>query len=204
MGQRLVVHVYNKNEEICNIYYHWSAYPMDTVEELKGITDWCIKNKLKSKENKEIILSLIRYCERNGGGVCKEDHLKANDVYKNTENGHRGWFKWHVNRNDGLLAFTKDTMAYSTSISEGDAWVYVDEELVDTDVYYWVFEEYSEFVQYCIDVRDQKEEEIIKEKDIPILKKTKDRCMQYGELDKIISSRGDVFKEKDGFIYIFN
>lgn len=39
MGQRLVLHVVSRHQDIATIYYHWSAYTKDALEEIKTLID---------------------------------------------------------------------------------------------------------------------------------------------------------------------
>ena len=43
MGQRLVVTVKSKGEDLAKIYYHWSAYTYSALLETRNIID-CIYN----------------------------------------------------------------------------------------------------------------------------------------------------------------
>lgn len=90
MGQRLVMTIRKNGEDICKLYYHWSAYTSSALQEAKKIVDAIttdefetethyIKN-VKDEERKfsliplekakeDIRLRILRYLENTGGGI---------------------------------------------------------------------------------------------------------------------------------------
>ena len=76
MGQRLVITIQDCGEEICKIYYHWSAYSRSALMETRDVL-----NVLFDEENdiKDLRLRMIRFCECNGGGI---DGGKDSDEWK--------------------------------------------------------------------------------------------------------------------------
>ena len=141
MGQRLVVTIETNEKNLCNIYYHWGAYTYSALLHTKEIID-CIYNH-KDETEEELLLRLIRFCERNGGGIRgTEDEFKyIQSLYPNetfvTEN---------YSRSDGLIALSKKGMADLQSWSEGDVFINLDTDQVDFCVYsgYEYLEEYIE------------------------------------------------------------
>ena len=178
MGQRLVVTVETNEKNLCNIYYHWSAYTYSALLHTKKIID-CIYNH-KDETEEELLLRLIRFCERNGGGIRgTEDEFKyIQSLYPNetfvTEN---------YSRNDGLIALSKKGMADLQSWSEGDVYINLDTEQVDFCVYsgYEDLEEYIEERKSWDEDFDEKEMDSIP---------TFDFCLGYfnvSEIDKIVA-----------------
>ena len=157
MGQRLVVTVETNEKNLCNIYYHWSAYTYSALLHTKEIID-CIYNH-KDETEEELLLRLIRFCERNGGGIRgTEDEFKyIQSLYPNetfvTEN---------YSRNDGLIALSKKGMADLQSWSEGDVFINLDTDQVDFCVYsgYEYLEEYIEERKSWDEDFDEKEMEV--------------------------------------------
>ena len=47
MGQRLVIHIFNNEEELANAYYHWSAYTDSSIITTLQIT--AVYDDLKRK-----------------------------------------------------------------------------------------------------------------------------------------------------------
>lgn len=141
MGQRLVVTIETDKKKLCNIYYHWSAYTYSALLETKKIID-CIYNH-KDEGERELLLRLIRFCEKNGGGIrgTKDEFKYVQDMYPNetfkTEN---------YSRSEGLIALSEQGMIDLQSWSEGDVYINVDEGQVDFCVYsgYERVEEYIE------------------------------------------------------------
>lgn len=176
MGQRLVVSIEKGDKKICNIYYHWSAYTCSALYETKKIID-CIYNH-KDETEKELLLRLIRFCEKNGGGIrgTAEEFEYIQGLYPNevfvTEN---------YSRDDGLIALSKKGMADLQSWSEGDVYINLDTDQVDFCVYsgYEYLEEYIEDRKSWDDDFDETELDDMPEFDF---------CLGYfdvGDIDRI-------------------
>lgn len=141
MGQRLVITVRSMGEDICKIYYHWSAYSVRALQETQEILNMLDNKKYNNK--KDLQLDLIRYCESNGGGIdggydsAEWKHIQA--MYPNEK------FNKNVNRNYGLIALSESGMADIQYWSEGDICIDLDDDVVHNAVftYYKNFEEYS-------------------------------------------------------------
>ena len=87
MGQRLVVTINKNDGHICKIYYHWSAYSHSALYKVRELVN-CIYNSEDETEN-ELLLRLIRFCEKNGGGIRADDkefeyiqELYPNETFK--------------------------------------------------------------------------------------------------------------------------
>lgn len=104
MGQRLVVTVCSSGESLCNIYYHWSAYTMDALYKTKNILE-CICGE-PYRDEKELTLRLIRFCEEDGGGIAgvkdsfEWKYIKS--VFPQEDFKSSG-----ISRNDGLIAISE-------------------------------------------------------------------------------------------------
>lgn len=128
MGQRLVVTIKAFDETIANIYYHWSAYTLTGLLEIKDLLESVDFDAATSK--KDLLFRIIRYCEENGGGLsdCR-DFEAAKKIFPDTS------FREGVDRNYGLVAITDGTMSESQNYSEGDALIDFDEDMVEYGVY---------------------------------------------------------------------
>ena len=126
MGQRLVVTVSNYGEDIAKIYYHWSAYSLSALQEVRDII-----NVLYDDENAEydIRLRLVRFCEKNGGGIKGG---KDSDEWKYITRFYQNeaFKEENISRNYGLIALSEDGMADLQSWSEGDVYINIDENEV--------------------------------------------------------------------------
>lgn len=63
MGQRLVMTIRKNGEDICKLYYHWSAYTSSALKEAKKIIDVITTDKFEteiSAEEKECKLLFLR------------------------------------------------------------------------------------------------------------------------------------------------
>lgn len=139
MGQRLVITVKHNNEELAKIYYHWSAYSVSALEETKEII-----NVLYDDENKikDLRLRLIRFCERNGGGIDGGKNSKEwkyiSKMYPNET------FSENIDRNYGLIAISEEGMEEMQYWSEGD----VEIELGTSEVFNSVYSYFSDIETY--------------------------------------------------------
>ena len=128
MGQRLVVTVYDNGERICNIYYHWSSYFNSTICELKFLKDAIVQ--AQQKGSSDILYELIRYLERQRGGLCINP--------KSREMAKKMWpdqtFTMDVNRSDGLLQINSEDMDDVYEMNEGTAWIDISTKEISNDV----------------------------------------------------------------------
>lgn len=143
MGQRLVVTVRNSERDLCNIYYHWSAYTTDALYETRNIIN-CIRDK-DDKSESELLLRLIHFCENNGGGISgggdSDEWKYIQSLYPNETFKTEG-----ISRNNGLISLSEKEMNVSQDWSEGDVIIDLEEGLVNFGVYcdYVDLEEYIE------------------------------------------------------------
>lgn len=141
MGQRLVVTIRGFGKDLAKIYYHWSAYSISALREAKELID-CVCEDYNVTE-KELQLRLIRFCERNGGGIRADEaefkYIKKmfpGETFKTAE----------YSRNYGLIALSEDGMADLQAWSEGDICIDLDDDIIHNDVfgYYESIDEYNE------------------------------------------------------------
>ena len=122
MGQRLVVTIENNEEELCKIYYHWSAYSISALMETRDII-----NELFDEYNEieDIRLRMIRFVESDGGGI---KNGKDSDEWKYIQNAYPNEiFKEEgISRNCGLIAISEDGMNDLQDWSEGDIIINID------------------------------------------------------------------------------
>ena len=148
MGQRLVVTITNKEKEIAKLYYHWSAYSVSALREVKKIVD-CIYDH-EDETEKELLLKLIRFCEANGGGIDgkEEEYKYIQSLYPDQE-----FVKEGYSRNNGLIALSENGMKDLQDWSEGDINIDLDEDMIYNGVYnyYATLEEYNEECLECND-----------------------------------------------------
>ena len=141
MGQRLVISIEKNEREIAKIYYHWSAYTYSALVETRKVIN-CIYNH-KDETEKEMLLRLIRFCEKNGGGI-KGDEKEFE--YIKTMYPDESFKTENYSRNEGLIALSADGMTDLQRWSEGDVYINLDDDTVDFCVYsgYEDFDEYIE------------------------------------------------------------
>lgn len=160
MGQRLVVTVRSKDEDICKIYYHWSAYSVSALMETKKILNVILDEESKISD---LRLRLIHFCEQNGGGI---DGGKDSDEwnYITREYPDEVFKSEGISRNDGLIAISQKGMDDTQYWSEGDIIIDLDECRVINEVSLWFIsiEEYNQELEE----RDEAAEKL---EDIPEL-----------------------------------
>lgn len=144
MGQRLVIHMFDKGKEIANAYYHWSAYTDDAIYTVKKMLN--SYEQLK-KENPDKRLLAIRLLEKTGAGFPNADMVGAKEVYPNET------FAISNDRNEGLIAISEDSMEESSRWEEGRVDIYLDSETIEFNVWMEVLIE-----QYIKDIEDISEE----------------------------------------------
>lgn len=198
MGQRLVVHILkdinDSDTEICNIYYHWSAYTLDAFDRVIQIAEHCKQNNLSEKSVSDTVLSLIRFCESNGGGLSEADLMNASSRFPDEV-----FKKDNKSRINGLLAFTDEVMNLSNAFSNGDIYYSVTDDRLLTRVIW----SYSSYNQY----KEQSPVYVVDEDEIPVLPVSLIDSISIEDAKKVVSQMTDgqsthpFYKDKDGIIY---
>lgn len=147
MGQRLVVTVNSQGQDLCKMYFHWSAYTRSALHEVNDILE-CIYNH-EDESERDLQLRLIRFCEENGGGIKNgkdSDEWKyIQSMYPNTI------FKADdISRNYGLIAISEEGMTDLQYWSEGDVFIDLDNE----EVHFGVFSYYNSLESYIEERKD--------------------------------------------------
>lgn len=132
MGQRLVITVQKHGKNLAKIYYHWSAYSISAIRKAKEMVD-CICEDYSLTE-KELQLRLIRFCERNGGGITAQqsefDYIQKmfpDETFKTDG----------YSRNYGLIAISEAGMADLQAWSEGDVYIDIGKDIIRNEVFSW-------------------------------------------------------------------
>lgn len=128
MGQRLVIDLIQDDEVVASVYYHWSAYFGSTIAELANLSEAILE---ADKAGKDKLLAVIERLEtvhahidykgdeelRRGGvrGVEKE-YEAAKKLFPNHE-----FATEHVDRNEGIISFTKEGIESYHNWGEGFA-----------------------------------------------------------------------------------
>ena len=135
MGQRLVITVDKDGEDICKIYYHWSAYTLSALYAVRDLIP------VLEKEG-DTVLNITRFLESQGGGLdmgtAGEEYQAFKERYPNEE------FSNDVSRNDGLIAITEKGMEDMQGWSEGDINIDLDTGMVHNEVIWGCGSDYLE------------------------------------------------------------
>ncbi len=160
MGQRLVVTIERKEQPLAKLYFHWSAYTGDALYVTRDIIH-CIYNH-KDETDREMLLRLIRFCEKRGGGIDGGEGSEAWRYIVATYPGEK--FKSvGISRSDGLIAIDEDSMEEMQGYSEGDVYINLDEDMVNFGVYAG----YEELDEYLEIMGEDEDLEGLTEKDLP-------------------------------------
>ena len=145
MGQRLVVTIERNDNTLAKLYFHWSAYTGDALYVTRDIVH-CIYNH-KDETDREMLLRLIHFCEKRGGGIDGGEGSNAWKYITTTYPGEK--FKSEgISRSDGLIAIDEDSMEEMQSYSEGDVYINLNEDMINFGVYagYESLDEYLEIM----------------------------------------------------------
>ena len=143
MGQRLVISIHkNHNDEksFAKIYYHWSAYTVSALYELKNLIDNLPKN-LDVTNNAQLAKDLVTALEKNTassilfpsdatGGLSPNDE----EFYEHLTD--EKYSTPHPNRNYGLISFSEEEQARAQSWSERDIILYLDTMTFEFQVFF--------------------------------------------------------------------
>ena len=150
MGQRLVVTVKSTGEDLCKMYFHWSAY---TISALMEVRDMMEEFPIETKSKEDAILYFIRYCEEYGGGIDGGMGSKEWNYITNKYPNYK--FKSeNINRNRGLIAISEDGMDEMQSWSEGDIYIDLDEMTVHNELF-WYYDDIDEYNRELADREDE-------------------------------------------------
>ena len=150
MGQRLVVTVKSTGEDLCKMYFHWSAY---TISALMEVRDMMAEFPMETNSKEDAILYFIRYCEEYGGGLDGGMDGKEWNYITNKYPNYK--FKSeNINRNRGLIAISEDGMDEMQSWSEGDIYINLDEMTVHNELF-WYYDDIDEYNRELADREDE-------------------------------------------------
>lgn len=132
MGQRLVINVFENKEsekEIANIYYHWSGYSYTAMNEMYNLLTRFDESEYES--NIEKIVDAVQrnkyilpYDNKNTYGSIS---IKDYEIFKEKYPDFKIVNKERINRNQGLVAITEETMESHLGWAEMISTVYLDE-----------------------------------------------------------------------------
>ena len=197
MGQRLVVSIKRNlgdEKSLCKIYYHWSGYTSSALEETSLIINHLNHfDNIEKVPDKKIQLSLIRFCESNGGGIDGGENFDFVEKYFPDEI----FKKEGYSRNNGLIAISDKDQEDMQGWSEGDVVIGINDRKVSFHVDWYVGQTEAEVKT---EYEDTNFDEVIN------LKYDIEDCSyeQFSELyDQLDEQEGKLFKNVDGSYYSF-
>ena len=196
MGQRLVVSVKRNlgdEKSLCKIYYHWSGYTSSALEETSLIINHLNHfDDIEKVSDKEIQLSLIRFCEANGGGIDGADVDFVEKYFPDETFKKQGY-----SRNNGLIAISDKDQEDMQGWSEGDVEIGINDRKVSFSVDWYVGQIEDEV---RAEYEDTNFDEVIN------LKHDIEECSyeQFVEIyDQLNEQEGKLFKNTDGSYFGF-
>lgn len=123
MGQRLNIEIVQNEISLANAYYHWSAYTLSSLQLAQTIID-----SVEKIQEENDTLYAIRLLETTGA-LLTEEEITAYETRFGNES-----FRPALNRNDGLIAFTKEGMEETRKWEEHRMVINLDEEVIYFDV----------------------------------------------------------------------
>lgn len=181
MGQRLVVTVKSTGEDLCKMYFHWSAY---TISVLMEVRDMMAEFPMETNSKEDAILYFIRYCEEYGGGIDGGMDSKEWNYITNKYPNYK--FKSeNINRNRGLIAISEDGMDEMQSWSEGDIYINLDEMTVHNELFLY----YDDIDEYNRELADREDESITLD-EIPEVGEIGDFDLE--DIDDVIANLEDI------------
>lgn len=124
MGQRLNIEIRQDNVVKANAYYHWSAFTGSSIELAKEIVEHADEFK-----DSDPTIKAVRLLEITGAGLTPDELGYAEEAYIGVE------FEPATNRNDGLIAITKEGIESTRDWEEGRVTIDLDTKTVDFQVY---------------------------------------------------------------------
>lgn len=181
MGQRLVVTVKSTGEDLCKMYFHWSAY---TISALMEVRDMMAEFPMETNSKEDAILYFIRYCEEYGGGIDGGMDSKEWNYITNKYPNYK--FKSeNINRNRGLIVISEDGMDEMQSWSEGDIYINLDEMTVHNELFLY----YDDIDEYNRELADREDESITLD-EIPEVGEIGDFDLE--DIDDVIANLEDI------------
>lgn len=181
MGQRLVVTVKSTGEDLCKMYFHWSAY---TISALIEVRDMMAEFQMETNSKEDAILYFIRYCEEYGGGIDGGMDGKEWNYITN-KYPHYKFKSENINRNRGLIAISEDGMDEMQSWSEGDIYINLDKMTVHNELFWY----YDDIDEYNRELADREDESITLDK-IPEVGEICDFDLE--DIDDVIANLEDI------------
>lgn len=177
MGQRLIVTVRSIGEDICKMYFHWSAF---TISALAEVRDMMAEFPMETKSKDEAILYFIKYCEKNGGGISGGYGSKEWD-YITSKYPNEKFKGSNINRNQGLISISKEDMDDTQHYSEGDIIINLDDMTVHNEVFF-SYSNIDEYNQVLID----RGNDLVTLDDIPKVREIGD--FDLADIDDVIAT----------------
>lgn len=123
MGQRLVIDIEMNGKTLAKVYYHWSGYTSNAIAEcIRLINSW--KEKKGTLEPAE--MTLFKIIRSYGGGIFQNNLLDGEVNHLEALNSGVSIGETKGDRDNGMIAFTKEGMKYHDYWADETATIYLD------------------------------------------------------------------------------
>ena len=199
MGQPLTIAIrptFESTDVYAILYYHWSGYTQTSLHELKGIID-CLTGKygddLGDASKEDVVLTLIRYIEEIGGGICgggySEEFARIQKMYPSEE-----FKKDNISRSSGLIMVSNEETVRTVEMYGISAEIYLAEQEAHTDVW-WSFDTFEECKESCDLDLDENE--------IPVVDLGLSRIFNFEDIDSMVEKidklQNFIIKDPEGY-----
>lgn len=123
-----IVFKYN-NIDIARIYYPDNGYTYSALNEIKYIIE---RIKKYGTTLDDVVLSIIKYCENNGGGVLNGE-FGGELAYIKNKYPYVPFNQFDIDKYYGLVAITQKGMKELSIHTDMNVFIYVDEEKVKSN-----------------------------------------------------------------------
>jgi hypothetical protein len=137
MGQRLNIEIISNGKLLANAYYHWDAYTGRSLQRTESILDKLNAMQKLVKDDLDLAIKLL---ESTGAGINAEERryiLASHELSKYLP------INDCIDRNEGILAITKESMQNTRNWEEGRVTIDIGKRTILFRVYWeWAKEVY--------------------------------------------------------------
>ena len=185
MGQRLIMTIKDNDVDLMKVYYHWSAYTVQSYLEALNFVNAYEDERFKNISDKK--LRCIRALESLAARLDNESEFNEfKRLYPNEE-----LIDTNLDRTNGLIALTEKDMKDVQDWSEGNLTIYLDHKRIFSSCYQ-EFENINDYNNYYSD------EEELELDDLPIIDCDLDN-ITFDNIDEVYNCMEDYVYENSKY-----
>lgn len=139
MGQRLNLEIARNGEVLANAYYHWSAYTRSALEVTSNVLEWIENHPIDNADSANWVQVAVDILCSTRAGVNEVEKIRINTT--NQDELKDLHYNDAIDRNEGLIAVTKEGIEDTRYWAEGTVVVDVGSMTVSFNVYDWFSED---------------------------------------------------------------